>query len=153
MGYNARELAFSDRWEDSLSRVINPDGAGKERTRLVKSIVLALRELMRQTEPNEASRDLAAYIALALIEIDETVETSVGAWEKKGYWVKADRFRMDWAWAGRLGKQMRQALLTDDWASVAMAAAQVGGKINNVEVPARNHLGTPWVGAWQKLHQ
>lgn len=136
-----------------MSRIINPEGAGKERTRLVKSIVLALRELMRQTEPNELSRDLAAYIALALLEINETIESSVGAWEKKGYWVKADRFRMDWAWAERLGKQMRQAVLQDDWASVAMVSAQVGGKISNVDVPVRNRLGTPWMGAWQHLHQ
>lgn len=136
-----------------MSRVINPDSAGKERNRLVKSIVLALRELMRQTEPNQTSRDLSAYIALALIEIDETVESSVGAWEKKGYWVKADRFRMDWAWAGRLGQQMRQAVLSDDWATVALVSAQVGGKISNVDVPARNRLGTPWEGAWQHLHQ
>ena len=49
--------------------MINPEGAGKERNRLVKSIVLAMRELMRQSEPDEHSRDLAAYIALALLEI------------------------------------------------------------------------------------
>lgn len=134
-----------------MSRVINPDGAGKERTRLVKSIVLALRELMRQTEPNEASRDLAAFIALACLEIHETVESSVGAWEKKGYWVKADRFRMDWAWAERCGTQMRNALLQDDWATVALVSAQVGGKIGNVDVPVRHRLGTPWEGAWQHL--
>jgi hypothetical protein len=134
-----------------LSRVINPEGAGKDRTRLVKSIVLALRELMRQTEPNEQSRDLAAYIAMALLEITETVESSVAAWEKKGYWVKADRFRMEWAWTGRLGSQMRQAVLDEDWATVAMVAAQVGGKFNNVDVPVRHRLGQPWEGARQAL--
>ena len=134
-----------------MSRVINPEGAGKERTRLVKAIVLAMRELMRQTEPNEHSRDLAAFIALALLEISETVESSVAAWEKKGYWVKADRFRMDWSWSGRLGAQMRQAVLQDDWASVALVAAQVGGKLSGVDVPIRHRLGEPWVGAWQQM--
>ncbi len=72
-----------------MGRVINPEGAGKERSRLVKSVVLSMRELMRQTEPNDYSRDLASYIALALLEINNTVETSVAAWEKKGYWVKS----------------------------------------------------------------
>jgi hypothetical protein len=110
-----------------------------------------MRELMRQSEPNDHSRDLAAFIALALIEISETVESSVAAWEKKGYWVKADRFRMDWAWSERLGKQMRQAVLQDDWATVAMVAAQVGGKVSNVDVPVRHRLGTPWEGAWKTL--
>ncbi len=136
-----------------MGRVINPEGAGKERSRLVKSIVLAMRELMRQSEPDEHSRDLAAYIALALLGINETVESSVAAWEKKGYWVKADRFRMDWIWTERMGKQMREAVLNDDWATIALTVAQMGGKLNSVDVPARNRLGTPWEGAYQHLQK
>lgn len=136
-----------------MSRVINTEGAGKDRTRLVKSIVLAMRELMRQPEPNERGRDLAAYIALALGQIHQTIEPSVAAWEKKGYWVKADRFRMEWAWTETLGRQMREAVLSDDWASIAMLVVKLGGKFSNVDVPARNRLGEPWVGAWSHLSQ
>ncbi len=134
-----------------MSRVINPEGAGKERTRLVKSIVLAMRELMRQSEPDEHSRDLAAYIALALLEIFNTIEASVGAWEKKGYWVKADRFRMDWAWTEKMGNDLRDAVLRDDWATIALTVSKLGGKLNNVDVPVRNRLGTPWEGAFRQL--
>lgn len=134
-----------------MSRVINPEGAGKDRARLTKSIVLAIRELMRQTEPNEASRDLAAYIALALLQVHGTIETSVAAWEKKGYWVKADRFRMEWAWSESLGNQMRTAVLNDDWATIALTVAKVGGKLNGVDVPVRHKLGTPWEGAFRHL--
>jgi hypothetical protein len=134
-----------------LGRLINTESAGKTRTALTKSVVLALRELMRQTQPDDNSRDLAAYISLALAEISQTVEESVAAWEKKGYWVKADRFRMDWAWSGRLGEVMRKALMSDDWATIAMTAAQIAQKLMDVDVPVRHRLGTPWVGAWGKL--
>lgn len=136
-----------------MSRIINPEGAGKERGRLVKSIVLSMRELMRQSEPNQTSRDLASYIALALLEITQTVESSVIAWEKKGYWVKADRFRMEWAWTERMGGQMKQAVLNDDWATIAMTVAQLGSKMNTVDVPVRHRLGAPWVGAWEQLNK
>ncbi len=136
-----------------MGRVINPEGAGKERNRLVKSIVLAMRELMRQSEPDEHSRDLAAYIAMALIHINETVESSVAAWEKKGYWVKADRFRMEWIWTERVGNQMRDAVLNDDWATIALTVAQLVGKLNQVDVPVRHRLGTPWTGAFQHLRK
>lgn len=136
-----------------MSRVINPDSAGKERTNLSKAIVLALRELMRQSEANEASRDLAAFISLALEQIYQTVDVSVTAWEKRGYWVKADRFRMEWEWSARLGRNLRQAVLADDWATVALTAAQIGQKLMNVDVPVRHRLGTPWVGAWNELRQ
>jgi hypothetical protein len=134
-----------------LSRIINPEGAGKERTRLCKSVVLALRELMRQPEANQTSKDLAAYISLALLEIFDTVESSVGAWEKKGYWVKADRFRLEWDWSERLGNKIGQALKAEDWATIAMTSAQIGQKLVKVDVPIRHRLGTPWVGAWEKM--
>lgn len=134
-----------------MSRVINPEGVGKDRSRLVKSVVLSMRELMRQNEPDQHSRDVAAYIALALIEISKTIEPSVAAWEKKGYWVKADRFRMEWIWTERTGNQLREAVLKDDWATIASIVVQLGGKFNHVEVSPRHRLGTPWVGAYEHL--
>lgn len=131
--------------------MINPEGAGKERTQLVRSVVLALRELMQQQATDQKTQDLAAYIALALQAIDETVEVSVAAWEKRDYWLKADRFRMEWAWAGRLGENMRQAVLSEDWLRVAQTAAAVAEKVQSVAVPKRHGLGEPWHGAWERL--
>jgi hypothetical protein len=136
-----------------MGRVINPEGAGKERTRLTKSTVLAMRELMRQSKPDDTSRDLAAYIALALLEINSTIETSVVAWEKKGYWVKADKFRLEWDWTEKYGSQMKKAVLEDDWATIAVSVAQVGGKLMSVKVSDKHRLGTPWVGAYRHLVQ
>ncbi len=138
-------------WRFILSRVINTQSVGKERTQLTRSIVLALRELMRQAEADEHTRDLAAYIALALEEIYKTIDVSVSAWEKRGYWVKADRFRMDWIWSESLGRNMHQAVLAEDWPAVAATSAQVAEKLRDVDVPKRHQLGTPWVGAWKKM--
>lgn len=136
-----------------MGRLINTESAGKLRTQLTRSVVLALRELMRQSQPDAHSRDLAAYISIALGEIYQTAEESVAAWEKKGYWVKADRFRMEWEWADRLSSKVRTALIQDDWATIAMTAAQIGQKLMNVDVPVRHKLGTPWVGAWDHLQK
>jgi len=134
-----------------MSRIINPESAGKERTRLTRTVVLAVRELARQTGPGAESRDLAAYLALALRAIADTIDVSVAAWEKRGYWVKADRFRMDWLWAGQLAEKMRAALLDEDWGAVAALAAQIAQKLNKVNVSENHRLGKPWVGAWQEL--
>ncbi len=134
-----------------MTRIINPDSAGKERTRLTKGVVLAVRELARQPDPGPASRDLAAFIALALGEIAETIDVSVAAWEKRGYWVKADHFRMDWLWTGQIADKMRRAVLNGDWGIIAQLVAQTAQKLGKVNVPARHRLGTPWVGAWEEL--
>jgi hypothetical protein len=139
--------------EVRLGRVINPDGVGKERTRLTRAIVLAIRELMNQTEPNNLTRDLAAFISLALEAVDETIDVSVTAWEKRGYWLKADRFRLEWDWTKIWAGKIRQALLADDWAQVAAAAVRIAEKLQSVKVPQRHRLGTPWVGAWEKLKE
>ncbi|MFZ6029458.1 MAG: hypothetical protein ACOYYS_17230 [Chloroflexota bacterium] len=134
-----------------MGRVINPETAGKERTQLSRAIVLALRELMQQPEPNHTSRDLAAFIALALQAIHDTIDSSVTAWEKRGYWVKADQFRMEWAWSGQVSEALRQALAAEDWDAIIHNAVKVAQKLNNVKVPQRNRVGTPWAGAYQQL--
>jgi hypothetical protein len=131
--------------------IINPESAGKERTQLSKGIVLAIRELAKQAAPGEESRDMAAFIAVALARISEGIDVSVAAWEKRGYWVKADRFRMEWLWAGLYADKMKAAVLADDWASVAMTMTQVAQKLAKVDVPAGHRLGRPWVGAWKQL--
>ena len=134
-----------------MSRVISIESAGKERTQLTRGIVVAMRTLSQQSGLDDTTRDLVAFIALALQEIASTIDLSVAAWEKRGYWVKADRFRMDWIWTERLGANLRQAVLSEDWAAVARMMGQVGEKLGGVKVPERHRMGTPWRGAYQLL--
>ena len=134
-----------------MSRVINPDSAGKERTRLTKAVVIAIRELARQTDTGSDARDLAAFIAIALQTIADGIDVSVLAWEKRDYWVKADRFRMEWAWAGQMGGKMKSALLADDWAGVAMLSTQIANKLSKVKVSDNHRMGKTWVGAYKQL--
>jgi hypothetical protein len=136
-----------------MSRLINPESAGKQRTQLTKGVVLAIRELMKQEQADENTRDLAAFIGLALIEIGETIDISVQAWEKRGYWVKAERFRMEWEWVNQLGRAMLDALVGEDWNQVALLSVRIAQKLQKIQVAERNRLGTPWKGAWQRLLQ
>jgi hypothetical protein len=134
-----------------MSPIINPESTGKERTHLTKAIVLAVRELASQTDITTETRDLASFIALALKTISDGIDVSVAAWEKRGYWVKADRFRMEWLWTGQYADKMKSALLTEDWASVAMLSVQIAQKFNKIEVSKNHRLGKPWVGAFRQL--
>ncbi len=136
----------------SVSPIINPDSAGKERTRFSKAIVLAVGELAKQTDITNEARDLAAFIAIALKSISDGIDVSVAAWEKRGYWVKADRFRMDWMWTGQLAEKMKNALLADDWATIAMLMPQIAQKFSKIEVSKNHRLGKPWVGAYGQLN-
>ena len=134
-----------------MSRVINPDSVGKERTRLTKSIVLCIRELAKQSDVTAETKDQAAYIALALQAIADGIDVSVAAWEKRDYWVKADKFRMEWMWAGQTAAKMKTAVLTDDWATIAMLMPQIAQRFNKIEVSDNHRLGKPWTSAYQLL--
>ncbi len=134
-----------------MGRLVKTGTAGKDRVLLEKGIVVAIRELARQPGMNETTRDLLAYIALSLISIGETIDESVVAWEKRGYWVKADRYRMEWSWASRLGDEMKQAITDENWPEVARNLGQVTEKLSTVKIAQRNRLGSPWTGSYQKL--
>lgn len=136
-----------------MSRLIKTDTVGKDRTRLTKSIALAVRELARQNEVTAEARDLAAFIAFALRAIAAGIDESVAAWEKRGYWVKADRFRMEWLWSGQYAKKMKEAVLADDWGTIAMLLPQIAQKLGKVQVAQNHRLGTPWKGAYKRLKE
>ena len=134
-----------------MSRVINPNAPGKERNRLKRATALALRVLMVESRPNAKTRDLVAFITLALEGIVKTVEVTTTAWEKRDYWIKADRFRLEWDWARRLGQEMRKAVLSEDWEMIPKIAIQIFEYVGDEKISERHRMGKPWIGAWEEL--
>lgn len=134
-----------------MSRVITTESGTRERTRLSKAVVKAIRLLAQQERPDDDSRDLAAFIAIACDEMYKSVEASVIAWEKKDYWVKADRFRMEWQWCDRAASAMTKAVLADDWGGVASTSGMIAQKLMKVQLAPGARVGTPWVGAYRQL--
>lgn len=134
-----------------MGRVINLQTAGKDRKQLMRMTAVAIRELNSQQEVNQETEDLAAFITLSLFAIHATIDRSVAPWEKRGYWLKADRFRLDWAWSLQLGERLKEGLLTEDWASVALTVASVTEKLHVVKIPKRGLNGKPWRGSMKLL--
>jgi len=134
-----------------LGRVINPDAPGKSRNTQVKIILFAIRELMQQTKPDDTSKDLAAFIGLTLMDIYSSVDQSVVAWEKRGYWLKADRFRMEWEWTNPVGKELCDAVKNQDWGTIASRTAFVAQKFSNTIIPKTNKMGPVWRGSYERL--
>jgi len=136
-----------------MSRIINIESAGKERTYLTKAIVSALRELALQKDLGEEVKDIVAFIIISLNTISKSIESSVAAWEKRDYWVKADRFRIEWAWAGKISAKMHEALISDDWEDIVRMLAEIGKKLAKINVSEKNRIGTPWKGSWSELQK
>ena len=136
-----------------MGRVIDPNSAGKQRTQLIRVAALATRLLLSKPTMEAEARDLAAFISFTLAAIFSTVEPTVLAWEKRGYWVKADQFRLEWQWTDNLGIEMAKALQSDDWKAVKNNAERVQKKLGNVKISVRHRMGTPWIGAWNMLQK
>lgn len=134
-----------------MAQYINPETGGKVRAKLCKTIVLAIRQLMKQTAVTDETKDLAAYIVISLQEIQQTIEDSVAAWEKRGYWVKADRYRMEWLWANAYGNQLLDILKKEQWDQFAPLSVMVMQKLDNIKVSDNHRMGSPWVGSWRRL--
>lgn len=138
-----------------MSRVINPDGVGKQRDRLMKAVALALRELAARQKIGEDERDMVAFIALALSEISETIDVTCRAWEKRDYWLKADQFRRDWAWPAQIAAKLERVVLAGggEWQSLPALMVELSKRLEKVTLPKRNTLGAPWLGAYAQLRE
>lgn len=134
-----------------MAGVIQTDTGKKERDRFLKSTLKAIRVLMAQQEPGEAGKDIVAFIALALYRVHATIDESVRAWEKRDYWLKADRYRMEWDWCQYYAKDLHKAILKDDWDAIIPLLIKTGQKLHNIQLPQHDRLGTPWLGCWDVL--
>ena len=129
-----------------MGRLINSESAGKDRTRLTKTVVIAIRELLRQKEPGDLSRDLIACVLMSLDEIYETVDASVEAWEKRGYWLKADRFRMEWEWTRIIADRMRPLVLSENYGELIPMMVEILQALELIprpEEPPKKKPGRP----------
>jgi hypothetical protein len=98
----------------------------------------------------EEQKDLLAFMLAALGQITTSIDQSASAWEKRGYWLKADRFRRDWAWTSQSIDFLTIALREDDWAAAASACSIIARQVQNIKLPKRQNAQRPWEGAWQK---
>ena len=134
-----------------MGNLINPDGVGKRRDRLTKAAVLALRELASHKRVSDETRDLVAFLALTLKQVDETIDETCKAWEKRDYWIKADQFRQQWAWTVPTAAQFEQAVMENKWQLIPKAVPELAQRLANVSPPKRIKEGTPWQGSVRPL--
>lgn len=133
-----------------MSRVIRTETGSRTRAQLLQAVALALREMAAGKARGQDHRDPMAFATLALQEVSRSVEETASAWEKRGYWLKADRFRAEWVWVDPVVEAMSGALATLDWASVAGAVGTVAGRVAQVKLSARMSRTRPWEGAWER---
>ncbi len=133
-----------------MSRVINPENAGRNRTRLMQWVALACAQLMKERNLDIRS-DALAFIVVALEEIAAGIDVTTAAWEKRDYWLKADQFRRQWEWTGRTAQRLRTAIERKSPSDAITVLAELAPRLAGVALPKRLPKEPPWKGAHEKL--
>ena len=133
-----------------MSRIVRPESAARLRERILQSIALAIRHAATQSPSSPDRHDILAFIVLALHQVAESVDASAAAWENRGYWLKADRFRRDWLWVDGLKRQIEIALRELDYPAAGDAIAKLSGRLAGVKISDRLHRTKPWEGSWER---
>jgi hypothetical protein len=119
----------------------------------MKAITFALRDLAARQKVDDETRDYVAFMALALREINETIDVTCAAWEKRDYWLKADQFRREWEWAAPTADKLEKIVLQDQWQAMPAAMMELSRHLAKVVLPKKNTLGAPWLGAYAALRE
>lgn len=134
-----------------MGRLINTDSTGAQRQRLRRTIAEALKLLATKRELDAEARDLSALIVYCLREIGEGVEQSATVWDKRHYYMKADRLRADWEWAGRSADRMANLIRAGDWLRLPVVLADIAPRFADVSVTKVTRSAELWTGACDRL--
>ncbi|MCC6601781.1 MAG: hypothetical protein IT327_01155 [Anaerolineae bacterium] len=134
-----------------MSRIVQIDTPTKIRNRNMRSIAEMLRQIMHKPKMDAEARDMAASMTLLLWEITDGVEQSAKAWEKRDYWMKAERFIRDWKWTAEVAANLEDVIRHDAWDLVPELLAELYPHFTDIQIKTMTRDASLWRGALQKL--
>ena len=134
-----------------MTRIIATESVGAERRQLRRTIAEALRRLANKKSFDDESQDLAALIVFSLRRLNEGVDQTATAWEKRNYYLKADRFRREWEWVDETMYELESALLLGNWDRVPEFLVALFPKFTDVTVARYTRSPKLWQGCYQRL--
>lgn len=98
-----------------MGRVINTDSTGKQRNQIMRTAAELLRRLSQKPDIDADAKDMLAALVFCFREVDQGIEASAQAWERRDYWMKADELRSRWSWAGRMADELQAMIFDETW--------------------------------------
>lgn len=134
-----------------MSRIINANNPTTIRNRNRRSIAEILRRLSQKATIDDEAKDMAATIVFLLREIDEGVESSARAWEKRDYWMKAERFLREWTWVKETASNFEDVTRNEAWDLLPELLANLFPRFVDIQLKTMTRKPSLWQGAYQKL--
>ena len=134
-----------------MSRVIHTDSTGKNRSRLMRTCAELLRHLSTKPALDEEARDMAACLVFSLREIDEGIDESASVWEKRDYWMKAEKLRQRWYWVSARADELNALILNEEWQHMPEMMVRLLPHFADVKVTRLTRTPDVWEGAYARL--
>jgi hypothetical protein len=134
-----------------MGRVINPDTAGKRRNQLMRTSAEVLRMLSQKTTVDDETKDMLSSLVYNFREIEEGVEVSAEAWEKRDYWNKAEEFRRRWMWAGYMAGQLTSVLVENKWDALPQIMMKLLPNFADIKITKVKAKQSEWLGSYRRL--
>jgi len=135
-----------------MSRITRIDGTPtQQRNAIRRTIAEILRRLLDKKTVDDETKDMLAFIVVGLRSMDQSIDQSASAWEKRDYYVKADQFRRDWLWLPGTAQRLEDILRSSDWATAPIELAGLAARFLDIKVTTFTKPPALWQGAYKKL--
>ncbi len=134
-----------------MSRVINTDSTGKKRTQNMRTGAELLRHLSQKTDIDPEVKDMVALLVYSLREIDDGIDSSAQAWEKRDYWMKAEEFRQRWHWTGDMADELQSMILADEWHRLPEMMVRLFPYFSDIKINKFMRKSCMWFGSYDRL--
>ena len=134
-----------------MPRIINTANPGKLRNKERRTIAEILRHLMAKRELDDEARDMAAAVVYSLRAIDATIDVTTEAWEKRNYYLKADRFRLDWEWVRPAAQRLETLIRDGAWDQLPLAMGELAPRFSDVSVAKFTRKPEAWRASYELL--
>jgi hypothetical protein len=134
-----------------MSRVVNTNNPGNIRNQMMRTSAELLRHLSQKAALDDEAKDMAALLVYCLREIDDGIEGSALAWEKRDYWIKAEQLRQRWMWTGKAIASLETMIRTEAWETLPGIMADLFGYFADIKITKFTRSSSVWEGAYQRL--
>lgn len=136
-----------------MGRVVNTDSTAKRRNQERRTIAELLRRLSQKQGVDEDVKDMVAAIIRSLNAIDDGIESSAAAWEKRDYWMKAEGLRREWAWVSLLADEFTNMIREENWDDLPNMLIKLLPRFADIQVKKFTRTPDDWEGAYDELQK
>lgn len=110
-----------------------------------------LRHLSQKNEVDAEAKDMAATLVFCMRKIADGIDGSAQAWEKRDYWIKAERFRTKWMWSANIADNLEDIIRNDAWDLLPTVLIELFPYFSDIRVAKFTRKAHVWEGAHARL--